>query len=298
VNTDQWQAVDESAGLLYSHSVTDLFNFLNSISDAFWSHARNLQGFGVADALPSLLHLLGDTLSHYGRHVAATVGLDVLPLVFPTKEVKLKQAKAEPTDKDRAKAFVKGLFNKKDAAKDADKDDGEGNSRPADLPQRGLVVQSLSSLCVRLCCLEAIIDHTEELSENMRAHMQALANEYPVVAPNAGEGKVRLDAAASAGVLFGGTDAHVLYLRCYFRSLSASTCLTATKTTPVHLLNASRSVGQIGKAHSSRRASFRWTHRKITICSARWRRPCTNASNRWRKEWACIKCTSSGVRAG
>jgi len=205
VSTDRWIAADESAGLLHSHSVTDLFNFLHGLHDAFWSHARSLHGYGVSRSLPSLRGMFQDCLSSYGAGVLASAGLDVVPELLPTRDVKLKQAKAAPTDADKAKAFVKGLFNsagKKDKAAAAKGDNGDADPEAeeeqaalADLPQRGLTVQSLESLCVRLCCLEAAIDQSGELSHSVRAHVQAFVADFPLVAPPG----VDLAAAADSG---------------------------------------------------------------------------------------------------
>lgn len=99
VLTDKWTPVDEANGLLFSHSVPDLFAFLHTVSDAFWQHARSMHGYGVAASLPLLVDLLNNTLQQYSAHVLHTAGMDVLPHIYPTTDVKLKQAKAAPTDK-------------------------------------------------------------------------------------------------------------------------------------------------------------------------------------------------------
>ena len=91
--------MDDASGLLFSHSVPDLFAFLHTVGDAFWQHARSLHGYGVAASLPLLVDLLNNTLQQYSAHVLHTAGMDVLPHIYPTTDVKLKQAKAEPTDK-------------------------------------------------------------------------------------------------------------------------------------------------------------------------------------------------------
>ena len=193
VATDAWSPVDADGGLLYSHSVPDLYNFLNTMHDAFWVHGRSLAGYGVAASLESMVDLLNTTLTQYGAHIVESCGLNMMPQIFPTKDVKLKQAKLAPTDKDKAKAFVSGLF-KKIGSKDKDKEKGgEGAASPngeeepvaPDLLQKGLVIQTLQSLCVRLCCIEAAIDFSADLSRSLHTQAAAFVTDFPIVAPDA-----------------------------------------------------------------------------------------------------------------
>ena len=175
MTTDTWLAVDSDGGLKYSTSVADLFAFLHTVHDAFWVHGRSLCGYGVSSSLPALLSVLSCTLQSYSLQILDSAGLGVMPLIFPTKEVKLKQAKAGPTDKDKAKAFVAGLFKKKD--KDGDAAAVASSHIPPDLPQKGLVVQTVQSLCVRLCCIEgAIVSchtmHTHDMHRRVLSRTQ------------------------------------------------------------------------------------------------------------------------------
>jgi hypothetical protein len=146
------------SGHKYSDSVKGLFSFLHTLHEGFWSHSASMHGFGVSDSLPILIDLFDTTLIQYGAQIVESAGLDVLPQVFPTKDVKLKQAKEAPDTKDKAKAFMKGLF-KKDKEKEG-KEEEDVPTTP-DLVQKGIVVQTIQSLCVRLCCIEAaIVSHT------------------------------------------------------------------------------------------------------------------------------------------
>lgn len=154
---DAWVALDANDGVKYSHSVKDLFAFLHTLEEGFFAHARRMLAYGAADTLPLLLQLFSHTIVEYSSHIVQSAGLDAIPAILPTKQVKLKQAKAEPDNKDKAKAFIKGLFKDKDKSPTEE----EEPSLPLDLPHSGLALQSIDTLCVRLACIEAAIVRTQ-----------------------------------------------------------------------------------------------------------------------------------------